>query len=249
MEAAVGRGITLDCEDLGDASAPAILLVMGLGMPGVAWPDPFVDGLVAGGFRVIRFDNRDCGRSTKLAGGSGRGLRVAIAQALLRRPVSAPYSLDDMAADAVGLLDALGIPRAHVVGVSMGGMIAQIVAARHPARVASLTSIMASTGNPGLRVTLGRPRALRAILARPQRGADARALVDGELACLRSEHGSLAVPVHRSDDVLPGTAVLLSNWWNGDFPGGTGVNALTGQELTDVGGAPRFHVRAHLSPV
>ena len=79
--------------------------------------------------------------------------------------------------------------------------------------------------------------------------ADARALVDGELACLRSEHGSLTVPVHRSDDVLPGTAVLLSNWWNGDFPGGTGVNALTGQELTDVGGAPRFHVRARLSPI
>jgi proline iminopeptidase len=144
----------------------------------VAWPDSFVDGLVASGFRVIRFDNRDSGHSTKLAGGSGRGLRVAIARALLRRPVSAPYSLDDMAADAVGLLDALGIPRAHVVGVSMGGMIAQIVAARHPARVASLTSIMASTGNPGLRVTLGRPRALRAILARPQHGADARALVD-----------------------------------------------------------------------
>ncbi len=79
--------------------------------------------------------------------------------------------------------------------------------------------------------------------------ADARELADGQLACLRSEHGALTVPVHRSEDVLPGTAVLVSNWWNGDFPGGAGANALTGQALTDVGGAPRFQVHAHLSPV
>jgi anaerobic selenocysteine-containing dehydrogenase len=78
--------------------------------------------------------------------------------------------------------------------------------------------------------------------------ADVRDLEEGGLACLRSEHGSLTVPVRRSDDVLPGTAVLISNWWNDDFPGGTGANALTGQELTDLGGAPRFQVLAHLSP-
>ncbi len=175
---AVGRGISLDCEDFGEPGAPLILLVMGLAMPGVAWPDPLVAGLVAAGYRVLRFDNRDCGRSTKLAGGTGQSLRAAIARALLRRAVSAPYTLDDMAADTVGLLDALGIARAHVVGVSMGGMIAQNVAARYPGRVASLTSIMASTGNPSLRVALGKPRALRAILARPARFADAEALVE-----------------------------------------------------------------------
>ena len=79
--------------------------------------------------------------------------------------------------------------------------------------------------------------------------ADARELADGQLACLRSEHGALTVPVHRSEDVLPGTAVLVSNWWNRDFPGGAGANALTGQALTDVGGAPRFQVHAHLSPI
>jgi len=174
----VGRGITLDCEDVGDAGAPVILLVMGLAMPAVAWPEPFVAGLVGAGFRVVRFDNRDCGHSTKLASIRPQDLRVAIARALLRRPVSAPYTLDDMAADTVGLLDALGIARVHVVGASMGGMIAQNVAARHPARVASLTSIMASTGNPSLRVALGKPRALRAILARPLQGADADALVE-----------------------------------------------------------------------
>lgn len=172
------RGVALEHESFGDVAAPAILLIMGLGMPGVAWPDPLVDGLVAAGFRVVRFDNRDCGRSSKIAAGRVPDLRIAIARAILRRKVVAPYTLDDMAADTVGLLDALGIARAHLVGVSMGGMIAQNVAALYPARVASLTSIMSSTGNPGLRVALGRPRALRAILARPGNLADADALVE-----------------------------------------------------------------------
>jgi pimeloyl-ACP methyl ester carboxylesterase len=172
------RGIELDYESFGAAGAPAILLVMGLGMPGIAWPDPFVDGLVAAGFRVIRFDNRDCGHSGKVAGGRLPDLRMAIARALLRRPVRAPYTLDDMAADTVGLLDALGIERAHLIGASMGGMIAQNAAALYPRRVASLTSIMASTGNPSLRVSIGKPRALRVILSRPAGTADPEALVE-----------------------------------------------------------------------
>jgi proline iminopeptidase len=171
-------GIALDYESRGDLGAPAILLIMGLGMPGIAWPDPFVDELVAAGFRVIRFDNRDCGHSSKLAGGRLPDLRLAIVRALLRRRVAAPYTLDDMAADAVGVLDALGIGRAHLVGVSMGGMIAQNVAALYPQRVASLTSIMSSTGNPSVRVTMGKPRALRAILSRPASTSDAEALVE-----------------------------------------------------------------------
>jgi pimeloyl-ACP methyl ester carboxylesterase len=171
-------GIDLDFESFGDAGAPAILLVMGLGMPGVAWPDPFVDGLVAQGFRVIRFDNRDCGRSTKVSTGRLPDLRFAIARAILRRKVTAPYTLDDMAADTVGLQDALGIERAHLVGASMGGMIAQNVAASYPRRAASLVSIMSSTGNPSLRVALGKPRALRAILARPASLGDADVLVE-----------------------------------------------------------------------
>ncbi len=178
MTIATVGGLELDYETFGDAGAPAILLVMGLGMPGVAWPDPFVDGLVAAGFRAIRFDNRDCGRSGKVAGGRVPDLRIAIARALLRRRVIAPYTLDDMAADTVGLQDALGIERAHLVGASMGGMIAQNVAALYPQRVASLTSIMSSTGNPSPRVALGRPRALRAILARPAGTSDVEALVE-----------------------------------------------------------------------
>ena len=171
-------GLELDYECFGNADAPPILLVMGLGMPAVAWPDAFVDGLVAAGFRVIRFDNRDCGHSSKMAGARMPDMRVAVARALLRLKVSASYTLTDMAADTVGLLDALGIPRAHLVGASMGGMIVQNVAALHPERVASLTSIMSSTGNPSPRVALGRPRALRAILARPTKTSDADALVE-----------------------------------------------------------------------
>ncbi len=178
MTGTTAGSIALDYESRGDAFAPAILLVMGLGMPGVAWPDAIVDGLVAAGFRVVRFDNRDCGRSGKIAAGRLPDLRLAIARALLRRPVRAPYTLDAMAADTVGLLDALGIERAHLVGVSMGGMIAQNVAATYPRRVASLTSIMSSTGNPSWRVALGKPRALRALLARPANPHDADALVE-----------------------------------------------------------------------
>ncbi|HEX6975017.1 MAG TPA: alpha/beta hydrolase [Vicinamibacterales bacterium] len=178
MTRATVRGIELDYESLGDVSAPAILLIMGLAMPGVAWPDAFVDGLVAAGFRVVRFDNRDCGGSSIVAGGRLPNLRIAVARALLRRPVTAPYTLDDMAADTVGLLDALGIDRAHVVGVSMGGMIAQNVAALYPQRVASLTSIMSSAGNPSLRVSMGKPRALRAILSRPLSTTDIESLVE-----------------------------------------------------------------------
>jgi proline iminopeptidase len=172
------RGIELDYESFGDSGAPAVLLIMGLGMPGLAWPDPFVDALVAAGFRVIRFDNRDCGHSSKLASARLPDLRLAIVRALLRRRVTAPYTLDNMAADAVGLLDALGIERAHQVGVSMGGMIAQNIAALYPQRVASLTSIMSSTGNPSLRLTVGKPRALRAILSPPASTSDAEALVE-----------------------------------------------------------------------
>jgi proline iminopeptidase len=178
MTTASVRGIELDYDSFGAAGAPAIVLIMGLGMPGVAWPDALVEGLVAAGFRVIRFDNRDSGHSGKVAGGRLPDLRVAIARAILRRKVIAPYTLDAMADDTVGLMDALGIGRAHLVGASMGGMIAQNVAALHPQRVASLTSIMSSTGNPSLRVALGKPSALRAILSRPAGTSDVEALVE-----------------------------------------------------------------------
>ena len=146
MTAAISNGITLEYESLGDPSAPVVLLIMGLGMQMIAWPDPFCERLVQQGFRVVRFDNRDIGLSQKLDELGVPRLARAILRSLLGLPVRSAYDLDDMARDTVGLMDALGIPAAHVVGVSMGGMIGQLVAARYPGRVRSLTSIMSTTG-------------------------------------------------------------------------------------------------------
>jgi pimeloyl-ACP methyl ester carboxylesterase len=138
----VGNGITLCYEGFGDPSAPPVLLVMGLGTQMIAWDARFCEDLAGRGFHVIRFDNRDIGRSTRLDGAHVPTL-VEIA---LRRIPNPAYKLADMALDTVGLMNALEIERAHVVGVSMGGMIAQTVAARHPTRTRSLTSIMSNTG-------------------------------------------------------------------------------------------------------
>ena len=139
-------------ETFGSRDDPALLLVMGLGTQMVAWPEDFCRQLAGRGFFVIRFDNRDVGRSTHM-----RGRPPTIRQLLLRDKRAAGYSLADMAADGIGLLDHLGIERAHVAGASMGGMIAQTMAARHPDRVLSLASIMSNTGHrwkgtPGLRI-------------------------------------------------------------------------------------------------
>ncbi|MGE5161765.1 MAG: alpha/beta fold hydrolase [Betaproteobacteria bacterium] len=163
------NGLTLDVEQFGNPSAPPVLLIMGLAMPAAAWPDEFIGRLVAHGLRVIRFDNRDAGHSDRARGPRRYGAQVAVVRALMRLPVHAPYTLDDMAKDAAGVLDALDIRRAHVVGASMGGMIAQVLAARHPERVATLTSIMSSSGNPSPRVALGSRRALRVLLRPPTR--------------------------------------------------------------------------------
>ena len=150
MAKAKANGIEIEWDAIGDEGAPAVLLIMGLGGQMTRWSDQFRGALAAEGFRVVRFDNRDVGLSSKIEGGPAPDLaRIGMAMAMGQAP-DVPYHLDDMAADAVGLLDALGIDRAHVVGASMGGMIAQLVAALHPERVLSLTSIMSSTGNPSL---------------------------------------------------------------------------------------------------
>jgi pimeloyl-ACP methyl ester carboxylesterase len=138
----VGNGITLCYETFGDPSAPPMLLVMGLGTQMIAWDTRFCEDLAGRGFFVIRFDNRDIGRSTRLDGAHVPSLP----EIALRRIPNPAYTLADMALDTVGLMDALEIERAHVVGISMGGMIAQTVAARHPTRTQSLTSIMSNTG-------------------------------------------------------------------------------------------------------
>jgi pimeloyl-ACP methyl ester carboxylesterase len=165
------NGIALEVEDHGPASGEPLVLVMGLGMQLIAWPSEFVAMLVARGFRVIRFDNRDIGLSQRFDHlGSPHLVREALKLALGLK-IHAPYTLATMADDTAGLMDALGIASAHVCGASMGGMIAQQLAARYPARVKSLTLMMTSSGarrlpGPTLRVRralMGKPKDARSV--------------------------------------------------------------------------------------
>jgi pimeloyl-ACP methyl ester carboxylesterase len=147
---ATANGIRLCYETFGDRSKPAMILIMGLAAQMILWDDEFCTLLASRGFWVIRFDNRDIGESTRFPNArTPRLAELMLTQATGLR-FRIPYALRDMAADTVGLLDALGVDRAHVVGASMGGAIAQEVALAYPARVRSLTSIMSSTGDPKL---------------------------------------------------------------------------------------------------
>jgi pimeloyl-ACP methyl ester carboxylesterase len=146
MAAASVNGITLEYDVHGAPDADPLLLVMGLGGQLIGWPLGFVEALVDRGFRVVRFDNRDIGLSTKVDAPAPTRRQMMVGLMAPRFAKSA-YTLADMADDAAGLLDHLGVDRAHVVGASMGGMIAQTIAIRHPGRVASLTSIMSNTSD------------------------------------------------------------------------------------------------------
>jgi len=169
----VGRGITLSYETFGDPADPTALLIMGLSMQMVAWQEDFCLELAGRGFHVVRFDNRDVGHSTHM-----QGPAPSIAQLILRPKRFARYTLADMAEDTAGLLSRLELAPAHVIGASMGGMIAQTLAARHPEQVRSLVSIMSNTGSrfsgqPALRsygIFLRRPPAGReAFIAHAER--------------------------------------------------------------------------------
>ena len=149
-ERARANGIELCWDSFGEAAAPPLVLTMGLAAQMIAWPDEFCTLLAERGFRVVRFDNRDIGLSTRFDSAGVPDIGAALTASLQGKPVDAPYRLSDMAADAFGLLDALGIARAHVVGASMGGAIAQTMAIERPERLLTLTSIMATTGEPGL---------------------------------------------------------------------------------------------------
>ena len=145
------NGLKLCYDTFGDAGAPPLLLIMGLAAQMVAWDDEFCTLLAERGFRVIRFDNRDIGLSTRIDSAGVPDVSAAFMAAMQGKPIpTPPYLLRDMAADAIGLLDALEIPSPHVVGASMGGAIAQTLAIHHPERLRTLTSIMATTGEPGL---------------------------------------------------------------------------------------------------
>jgi len=173
------NGVQIEVEDSGPGPAgaprPAVLLIMGLGMQLVAWPPELVQGLVDAGYRVIRHDNRDVGLSQRMENLGKPNLLWAGLQHKLGFAPRPPYTVADMAADALGVLDALGVQQAHVVGMSMGGMIAQRLALAAPNRVLSLTSVMSSSGAPGL--PQARPEVMAALLRRPS-GRDRQAVVD-----------------------------------------------------------------------
>jgi len=200
-------GIELCFEQFGSREDPALLLVMGLGTQMLAWREEFCGRLAARGLRVIRFDNRDNGRSTIL-----RHIPPPTTRQLITREVTPGYTLGDMAADAVGLLDHLGVGAAHVAGASMGGMIAQTMAIRHPERVASLTSIMSTTGARNV----GQPalRLLPILLRRAPR--ERRTYVEFSVRMLAAI-GSPAFP--QDDDEVRATAERA--YERGIHPAGT----------------------------
>jgi len=165
----IANGLALEVEDVGPRDAPPVLLVMGLGMQLTGWPDGFVAELLQRGFRVIRFDNRDAGLSEGFDHLGVPSIALAALRHFVRLPVRSPYALRDMAADAVGVLDALGVERAHVCGASLGGMVAQYIAADYPQRVASLTLIMTTSGSRRLPGPSAKARS--ALLSRPASAA------------------------------------------------------------------------------
>jgi len=172
----------------GDPSAAPLLLIAGLTLDLTSWPQDMIDGLVAQGFYVIRFDNRDAGRTSPATTPPPGLLRRA-----LRRPRRDGYDLADMAGDAIAVLDHLGVERAHVVGMSMGGMIAQTIAARYPARTASLTSIFSSTGAK----RVGQP-AVSTQLRMANPGARTRAEFIGKHVTLMGHLAGTGYPIDRS---------------------------------------------------
>lgn len=177
------HGLRIAVEDQGPRTAPVVLLIMGLGMQLIAWPQPLVQSLRNQGFRVVRFDNRDIGLSQGFDDAGVPSMALAALRYALHLPVHSPYRLADMAQDAVAVLDALGIAQAHVCGASMGGMIAQHLAAQAPQRVASLTLMMTTSGARAL----PRPSwaVQRTLLSRP-RGPGTSAAVDWIVHMLRT---------------------------------------------------------------
>ncbi len=170
------NGISLEVEDHGSVQGEPLLLVMGLGMQLVAWHAEFVASLVARGYRVIRFDNRDIGLSQRFDHLGLPNLAVESLKFAVGLKVASPYTVADMADDAAGVLDALGIPAAHVCGASMGGMIAQQMAVRHPAKVKSLTLMMTSSGSRRLRGPTLKVRG--AMISRPTDPKNIQSVID-----------------------------------------------------------------------
>jgi len=160
------NGIEIEYETFGKKGDPALLLIMGLGAQLTLWPESLCEGFAAHGFHVVRYDNRDVGLSTDFDKWGVPNIMEAFMKLMKGEKVATPYLLDDLANDAIGLLDALDIDRAHMVGASMGGMIAQILAAKFPQRTRSLVSIMSTSGRRGL--PMGKPEAVAMLSAQPE---------------------------------------------------------------------------------
>lgn len=186
------NGITIEYDEHGAPDAPPVLLVMGLGAQMTLWPQELVDALVERGFRVVRYDNRDIGLSHKMEGAKAPGIVKLMLLSRLGIKPRVPYTLADMAHDGIGLLDALGIAKAHIVGASMGGMIAQHMAFSHPERVLTLTSIMSTTGNRKLPAATR--EAMSALTKRPA-SMDEETLVEHGLKVATA----IGSPGYRSD--------------------------------------------------
>lgn len=204
--------IELAVQEFGEPDRPAIVLIMGLGMQMISWPEAFCRVLADKGYRVIRFDNRDAGLSHKVAGVRAPGaLKMLLASKLgIRLPV--PYQLRELADDTVALMDALEIETAHIVGASMGGMIAQLVAAHYPERVLTLTSIMSTSGNPKL--PQPSPKVLMRLIAKAAH--DEATYLEGAMQTWRV----IGSPGYRPDDAEL-RARLLAAYRRSYYPAGT----------------------------
>jgi pimeloyl-ACP methyl ester carboxylesterase len=195
MAKIAANGIELEYETHGSHDAPAILLVHGLGAQLSLWPDELIDELVGHGFRVIRYDNRDIGLSQKFEAYGVPNLAELTGKVMAGEKIPAPYLVSDMAADGLALAQALGAKRPHVVGVSMGGMIVQTMAINSPEQVASMTSIMSSSGRRGL--PPGKPEAMKALLTPP--ADERRETVVAHGMALRRIIGSPAYPASEQE--------------------------------------------------
>jgi len=192
-------GVQIEVESRGREDAPAFLLIRGLSTQLIHWPESFLEAFVAAGFRVVVFDNRDCGLSDKFEAYGAPEIAD-----LLSGKADPPYRVADMALDAVGVLDALGIERAHAAGISLGGMVAQHLAASHGDRFLSVTSIMSSSGAPGL--PAAKPEAMEALTSRPSDPTDREVVI---------QHGMRTQRIIASPDYPPTDAELRSYFERG----------------------------------
>ena len=180
MTAIKANGITIEYEIQGRAKNPAIILIRGLGSQLINWPNALLERLAAAGFFVVIFDNRDAGLSSKFEAAGPVDIPDLMARAAAGQLLDVPYHLDDMAADVIGLMDDLDIEKAHVAGISMGGMVAQILAAKHPPRLSSMASIMSHSGNPDL--PPGSPEAMAALMRTTTDPNDREAIIEAAIS-------------------------------------------------------------------